>query len=108
MTVKNFLISTFNPEDSHQVREPILCADGFCVSVQGGTSFHYCTPRTHCNEYEAVELGFPSMIEPLILEYAEEPSDPTGTVYGWVPIEVVEQVIQKHGGMVASVNPFKK
>lgn len=105
MTVEEYSISTFDPDDSHQVRKYILCTDGFCVSVQGGTSFHYCYPREHVNEYQAVELGFPSMADPLILEYAEDESEPTRTVYGYVPIEIVEQLVNKHGGLVASVNP---
>lgn len=29
-----------------------------------------------------------------------DPSDPTGTVYGYVPIEVVESLVEKHGGMI--------
>ena len=26
---------------------------------------------------------------------------PTGTVYGWVPVEVVDQVVEKHGGLMS-------
>jgi len=37
-------------------------------------------------------------MEPLIMEWAETPSNPTGTVYGWVPTEVVMEVIASHGG----------
>lgn len=103
MTVKEYLTSTFEPHNPYCVRKPIVCADGFNVSVQGGTDFHYCRPRLHCNEYEAVELGFPSRKDNLIMEYAEDESRPTRTVYGWVPIEVVEQLVQKHGGMVGTV-----
>lgn len=103
MTVKEYLTSTFEPHNPYCVRKPIVCADGFKVSVQGGTEFHYCIPRYHCNEYESVELGFPTMKDDLIMEYAENESIPTRTVYGWVPIEVVEQLVEKHGGMVCTV-----
>ena len=34
------------------------------------------------------------------MEYAENPDDPTDTVYGWVPVEVVEAVVNNHGGIV--------
>lgn len=81
----------------------IVCADGFKVSVQGGTEFHYCIPRYHCNEYESVELGFPTMKDDLIMEYAEDESDLTQTVYGWVPIEIVEQLVEKHGGIIGAL-----
>lgn len=100
MSVTDFLKSTFDPSNSYLVRPRICCKDGFSISVQGGTEFHYCTPRKHCNQYIEVELGFPSAVDILIGEYAEDPSDPTGTVYGYIPIEVVESLVEKHGGMV--------
>ena len=100
MNVTDFLKSTFDPSNPYQVRPRIYCKDGFSISVQGGTEFHYCTPRKHCTQYECVELGFPSAADPLIEDYAEDPSDPTGTVYGYVPIEVVESLVEKHGGIV--------
>lgn len=100
MNVIEFLESSFDPSNPYQVRPRIYCKDGFSVSVQGGTEFHYCTPRKHCNQYECVELGFPSAVDSLLQDYAEDPSDPTGTVYGYVPIEVVESLVEKHRGMV--------
>lgn len=41
----------------------------------------------------------PNMIEPLIMEWASNAGDPTNTIYGFVPIEVVDEVIAKHGGI---------
>jgi hypothetical protein len=35
-------------------------------------------------------------MEPLLMPYAEDESDPTGTVYCYVPREVVEAVVAKH------------
>ena len=100
MNVTDFLKSTFDPSDPYLVRPRICCKDGFSISVQGGTEYHYCTPRKHCNQYIGVELGLPSAADPLLEDYAEDPSDPTGTVYGYVPIEVVESLVDKHGGMI--------
>ena len=40
------------------------------------------------------------MEEPLIADYAENPDDLTHTVYGYVPIEVVNKLIEIHGGIV--------
>ena len=102
MTVKEYLTSTFEPHNPYCVRKPIVCADGFKVSVQGGTGLHYCLPRCHCNEYEEVELGFPSMKDDLIMEYAENKSNLTKTVYGWVPFEVADQLVENHGGIIDS------
>lgn len=39
------------------------------------------------------------MEDELINEYAEDDSDYTNTVYGYVPIEIVEELINKHGGI---------
>ena len=100
MNVTDFLKSTFYPSNPYLVRPRISCKYGFSVSVQGGTEFHYCTPRHHCNQYIEVELGFPSATDSLLEGYAEDPSDPIGTVYGYVPIVVVENLVEKHGGMV--------
>ena len=98
-TVKEYLKLTFDENNPYQVREPIHCADGYHISVQGGTAFHYCLPRRHVNKYECVECGFPTALDEELAEYAETP-DTTDTVFGYVPIEVIEQVVAKHGGIV--------
>jgi len=36
----------------------------------------------------------------MLMEYCESPNKPTDTVYGWVPRQVIINVIAKHGGMV--------
>lgn len=79
---------------------PMTCVDGFAISVQA-SEIHYCSPRINgADQYETVELGFPNMEEPLIADYAEDSDDLTHTVYGFVPIEVVNKLIEKHGGIV--------
>ena len=78
----------------------IECADGFSMSVQASRN-SYCSPRTdEAASYEEVEIGFPSDYEPLIAKYAEDAGDYTGTVYGYVPSEVVTLVCVKHGGVI--------
>lgn len=82
------------------VRPDMKCADGFSISVQASV-YHYCSPRTmDADQYESVELGYPNMEDPIIADYAENPDDLTETVYKYVPIEVVNEVIEKHGGIV--------
>ena len=79
---------------------PVLCADGFSMSVQAHESA-YCQPReNNAPSYVEVEVGFPNREEPMLLDYAEEPDRPTNTVYAWVPVQVVTNVIAKHGGAV--------
>ena len=107
MTIKEFLATTikshkylFSDEIIQENRPRLFCNDGFSISVQA-SSFHYCRPRLDgVQNYESVELGFPSKEDELINEYAED--EPyTETVYGYVPIEIVEELINKHGGIKA-------
>ena len=75
----------------------ITCADGFSLSVQA-THGAYCSPRTNVGPWNEVEVGYPSAAPELIGEYAESPEAPTETVYPYVPIGLVEQLIALHGG----------
>ena len=82
------------------IRPRVKCADGFEVSVQASFG-HYCSPRDSGDiRYDEVELGYPNMVEPELLEYAEDPDEPKNTVYGYVPVELVNKIIEKHGGIV--------
>lgn len=81
------------------VAKRITCVDGFSLSVQASFAA-YCSPRTNVGPWREVEVGFPSAVPELIMEYAEEPLRAKDTVYGYVPIELVEELISLHGGMV--------
>lgn len=108
MTVRDWLkksVRTYTCSDgSYEIQENrprLYCNDGYSISVQA-SSFHYCKPRLNgIRDYESVELGFPSTEDELINEYAENDSICTETVYGYVPIEIVEKLINKHGGIKA-------
>ena len=76
-----------------------ICKDGFEISIQA-SHCHYCSPRLDSDIHYEFELGFPSSKDELIMEYAADKNDPKKTVYGWVPIDVVEKLIEKHGGLV--------
>ena len=75
----------------------IECADGFSMSVQAGEGI-YCAPRDNSGYWYEVEVGFPSAVEPLLMDWIENPDTPTDTVYPYVPIEIVALVIKQHGG----------
>ena len=78
----------------------LKCKDGFTMSVQGSEHNYSCPRRdVEATQYSEMEIGFPSQEEPLILEYAEQPEIPTGTVYGYVPVDLIQKVIDKHGGL---------
>ena len=75
-------------------------ADGFTVSIQAN-SMVYCSPRSNGEaSYSSVELGYPNRKCEIIADYAEDISNPDGTVYGYVPSFVVLNMIQAHGGLV--------
>ena len=104
MTAKEWLKETFNDQEDFLAlpRPRALCADGFSISIQANV-FTYCAPRKSLADgsYAAVELGFPNAYEELLDDYSE------GTIYPYVPIELVEQVIEKHGGIVGEAERWK-
>tara|TARA_R100001463_G_scaffold35623_3_gene77363 strand:+ start:882 stop:1133 length:252 start_codon:yes stop_codon:yes gene_type:complete len=72
-------------------RPRIKCKDGFSMSVQDG-EHHYAIPG------ETSEVGFPSEIEELLMPYVEDDERPLDTVYAHVPNDIVDKIIEKHGG----------
>lgn len=93
------------PYTSLDIRPRAVCADGFKISIQA-SRVHHCTPRSdEAEEYEAVELGFPSEKEDLILSYMEDldGEEFTKTIYPYVPIEIVDKMLEKHGGIVVNI-----
>lgn len=101
MTVKEWLARPIKMRaiGVQELRPRLCCNDGYSISAQA-SEFHYCTPRINgAQDYESVELGFPSEEDELINEYSDGGFDYTETVYGYVPIEIVENLIEKHGGI---------
>lgn len=101
MTIEKYLKVTYiKTEDSFVtlMRPRIICKDGFRISVQASKG-HYCSPRINTDSYESVELGYPNQDELLIKEYAENPDNLKESIYGYVPIGVVSDVINLHGGI---------
>ena len=83
-------------------RAPVtVCADGLTFSMQ--TSFsHYCQPRDSDGPWYSVEIGFPSRrVEEFMPFIAGDDSEPTDTVYGYVPLDVVAAVVVAAGGLAA-------
>lgn len=96
----------------------IICADGYRLSV-------VADPRANCipnpaepwdgplheyhGSYTHVEVGLPSSRpEPWQQwkEHAETPDRPTETIYGFVPVETVRELIEAHGGEARSAGPL--
>ncbi len=104
-TVRKHIINTRAlTSDRYFVVPPVTCKDGFTMSVQH-SSFHYCIPRIDFAEREglefvAYEVGYPSEKEDILIPFAEDPDNPTKTVYPFVPQQIVEQVAEMHGGLM--------
>lgn len=70
------------------------CNDGFSMNVQAHDRA-YCSPRVNSTDtdyYFEVEVGFPSEREELLMEYVKDYDNPTETVYGYVPVEVLSLI----------------
>ena len=76
----------------------VICNDGFEMSVQAGQSL-YSTPKDDVDHYEEAEIGFPSAEESLIARFADDEENLCDTVYGYVPCSIIDEVIEKHGGI---------
>ena len=103
MTINEFLqkYRDVNEIGFNKTRPRAKCADGFTVSVQAGR-YIYSDPREDASYYNEVELGFPSCKDDLIMPYAEDPDIPIKTVYAYVPVEVVDELFEKHGGLIGA------
>ena len=98
-SAREWLQETAEPgEWSLKTRKRLQCADGFSMSVQARELAH-CSPRNDEGPWWKAEIGFPSEAESLIMEWAEDPEDPTGTVYGYVPVDIIDAVVARHGGV---------
>jgi hypothetical protein len=82
----------------------VECEDGFSISIQAGDG-KYCQPRADDAFYLEVELGYPSQPDYLIHSFADDKDDPTGTVYGYVPVDTVYLLLTKHGGVIGGEVP---
>lgn len=97
---ENNIINAFS-----NTRKRMFLEDGFQLSVQAG-EIYYSLPKENLADgtYESVEIGYPSHIEPLLIDFMEcdpyEIVDPTKTIYPYVPMSVLEKVIMKHGTII--------
>jgi hypothetical protein len=107
-------INESNSTKGNKMRKPknpvIKCKDGFAMSVQADDGA-YCEPREDYPDvpYTQVECGYPSAEPETVAfrEYAEMcgTEDYCETVYGYVPIAIVQAELDAHGGIVEGRMP---
>lgn len=93
------------------LRPRAACLDGFDFSAQAN-SFAYCLPRTRNGPWTHVELGYPSSQRDELLPYADDPGNPTQSIYPKTPVHTVALLVLASGGRVPNGNcgdgPSKK
>ena len=87
---------------SQALRPLVVCNDGFSLSIQASNG-HYCAPcENNRTDYSNVEIGNISAETPELEDYVElgsKDDELCKRVYAFVPKDVVETVLKKHGGI---------
>lgn len=103
MTINEFLQKYRRVEYGMNVVRPrVRCADGYTVSVQAGKCL-YSEPKEDVDAYTTVEMGFPSKVDEAILPFGEDREHPEKSdVFGYVPVEIVDRLLDAHGGIIGT------
>ena len=80
-------------DDRLQQVPRIVCKSGLAMSVQA-SRFHYCSPRDDEGPWDKVEIGYPNKWLTELEEYGDGEN-----IFGFVPIELVEKIIEDNGGI---------
>lgn len=98
MTLEQYIMATRNAMNVTKPVPAIICKDGFTLSVQAN-EYAYCSPRWNDGGWHKYEVGYPSERCEELMPYIDgEDSNPTQTVYGYVPESIIMDVINRHGG----------
>lgn len=90
------------------ILKPVYCVDGANLSVQASRE-HYCWPRNNEGPYTNVEVAWPSIAPPAMwAKYcvADSEGNPCDSVYANVPVELVAEYVDMHGGIKPAPAPL--
>lgn len=93
--VKNFL-KTQQTNTVDVIEKHIICKDDFVISIQA-SAFHSCVPRCTLEDrslYTHVEV-MTSEVDSMLYPYSWDAT----RIYFYVPIQMVQRLINKHGGI---------
>lgn len=83
---------------------PTICKNGTIISIQA-SDFHYCDPRINgAQEYNKFELNL-LVEDKKRLKFKELNQYDDGYVFGYVPAELVQRLIDSFGGLASSPWP---
>ena len=85
-----------NVDEKHSwIHKTLECNDGTTLSVQA-SQYHYCKPREDfADSYRKVEVWFVTATVPCAWKEYGGDENP----YAYIPIELVEEFIDLHGGI---------
>jgi hypothetical protein len=81
--------------------------DGTFLSIVAGNE-QYSSPVGTEPPFANVEVGFPTRTVEELLPYQAEPGDPRRVVYKYVPVSVMEQIMQRYGVAQAGLFPYER
>jgi len=80
-------------KDMQHLRKNFVCKDGTVISIQASKT-HYCSPRYNGPyRYDSVEISYDGEHAEILKNYTD-----TEPIYGYVPVDIVEKLIELHGG----------
>lgn len=85
-----FLMS--HPPIERGIVRKFYCIDNFHLSIQA-SSYHYCEPRQDQGPWEMVEVGFPSIEDPFLVDGLEEPGSKQEVIFPYVSVELIDTLI---------------
>jgi len=98
---QEFMYNLPRSEYSQNLRKSVMIGN-IRVSIQGSKN-NYSDPRENgMRDYSQWEIGFPSEVIPEFIPYVDgwyENPDYTNQVYGWVPTQIILNVITRLGGI---------
>ena len=97
MKIQEFLDKTHPTEK--ELRPRIICNDGFSMSVQAGKETYSMPSEAGKTGFSSVEIGYLNEEEELLFGIAENEENYTDTIYPYIPVELVNEIINKHGGI---------
>lgn len=77
----------------------VECADGLSFSAQADATL-FCAPRNSVGPWQAVEVALPSRPVARFEPYRMYDNEPECSVYGYVPLGCVVEVIVEAGGLL--------
>lgn len=90
----------YHPPREGGLRRRALCKSGLSLSIQA-SRWHYCTPREDRAEvYSTVEVGYPEKSGRGVRFRSLRAYADGGEVYAYVPVEALNRVIARNGGIV--------